>query len=319
VLFRSPATRAATGTSGASSGPVTFTDPANLLKLQYPGSWTQQDLNSNDNGNVLNIASPESAASFYLSTYSPPFGTIDAEIQDLRANDAKNSKFTITDGPVRDAKIAGEPAKTYTFTYVRKDNPSATTFTGQVWEVNHNGREFYLNASPIGTRKAEVDSIVAAITFTTGAAAPGQLATWTDPNGNLKLQYPSSWSATTDSTDTNNILRLQSPDGSYFYIDLYDPQTGTIDKEIQDFRDVRTKSQKFTDTLGPVADTKIGGEPAKTYPFTYLSKSNPSGPSSNARDYEVNHAGKEYAISVAPIGSHAAEMDAIIASINFLK
>lgn len=133
------------------------------------------------------------------------------------------------------------------------------------------------------------------------------------------MQYPPSWFVSTDPSDTHNILLLTSPDGTNFYIDFYDPQTGTIDKEIQDFRDVRTKSQKFTNTLGPVADTKIGGEPAKTYPFTYVSKTSTTGTQYSARDYEVNHGGKEFAMSATPIGSHAAEMDAIVASITFLK
>ncbi|MHB8646363.1 MAG: hypothetical protein ACYDAR_11305 [Thermomicrobiales bacterium] len=321
-----PATTAPTqpttapATQGSGSGGLTpFTDPENLIKLQYPSSWAPQTLNANDGYNVLKLAASDNTVGLYFDIIEPQEGTLDVEIQGDRDGDAKNTTFTITDGPTTDTKIAGQPAKTYTFSYVRKDNPSATPFTGQVWEMNYNGREYYFNASPVGTHKAEVDALIASITFTTPPATPGQLMTWTDPNGLVKLQYPATWSVSTDSTDSSNVLILTSPDRVYFYIDIIDPQPGSIDLEVQTAQDHRTTDTRFTFKLAAVKDVKIGGEPAKTYTYTYARKDSTTGKMYDGQDWDVNHGGKQYAITAVVIGSHRAEVDAIISSITFTK
>lgn len=305
--------------AGAPGGLTAFTDPENLIKFQYPSGWTQQPLNTNDGSNVLKLSSGDGAASLYFDIVEPQEGTLDKEIQGDRDGDAKSTTFTITDGPVTDTKVAGQPAKTYTFTYVRKDNPSATPFTGQVWEVNYNGREYYFNASPIGTHKTEVAALIASIAFTSPPATAGQLATWTDPNGLIKLQYPATWSVSRDTNDRTNVLVLTSPDRTYFYVDIIDPQSGTIAQEIQTAQDNRTTDARFTFTLAGVKDVTVGGEPAKTYTSTYARKGNASAKKFDGQDWDVNHGGKQFALTAAAIGSHRAEIDAIIASITFTK
>jgi hypothetical protein len=307
-----------TGTGSAPSGTLTtFTDPKGFFKFQYPATWAVQSLNANDRYNVLIVAASD-GAQMYVDIVDPQEGSLDVEIQGDRDNDAKSTRLTFTDGPVTDTRIGGEPAKTYIQMYARKENPNSAKTEGQVWEVNHGGREFYFSASITSTHRAEFDAMIASVTFTT-AAAGGQLATFTDPKGLVRLQYPNTWVASMDSSDTHNVLTLQSPDGTGFYLDIFDPQDGTIDQELQEDRDFRTKSQNFTNTLGNVTETKIGGEPAKTYTYSYVRKDAPNGQKFDGQDWEVNHGGRDFSFSTSPVGSHRAEIDAIIASVTYLK
>ncbi len=154
---------------------------------------------------------------------------------------------------------------------------------------------------------------------TAPTAAPGGLATFTDPKNLVRLQYPSGWKVTTDADVQSNVLELDGPDDTFFFVDIYDPQTGTsVADEVQNIRDVHAKSTDFAYVDGPVSDSKVGGEPAKTFPFTYTAKK-PGATTLNGQIWEVNHGGKEFLLTANAGAAHKAEIDAIIASLTFRK
>lgn len=153
-------------------------------------------------------------------------------------------------------------------------------------------------------------------------ATPGavNLTTWTDPKGLVRLQYPTGWSVTKDPAVQSNILELDGPDGTFFFLDLYDPQTAAnLNDEIADVRSSHTKDTMFTYADGPVSDTRVGGEPAKTFPFTYTARNTPGATTLSGQIWDVNHSGKEFLLTGNSNAAHRAEIDAIVASIAFLK
>lgn len=75
---------------------------------------------------------------------------------------------------------------------------------------------------------------------------------------------------------------------------------------------------QFTFTFDPATDLMIGGEPAKVLPETYRDKSQPNAPAASEKDWIVNHGGRAFYFSAAPIGTHSMDVDTIIASVTFL-
>src|SRR6476646_7232108 len=76
---------------------------------------------------------------------------------------------------------------------------------------------------------------------------PVTFAVWTDPRGLVQLQYPKGWTATIDQTDEDNVLELVGPDGTYFYVDVYDPQTrAPVADEVRDDMNDDAKNTRFT-------------------------------------------------------------------------
>lgn len=145
----------------------------------------------------------------------------------------------------------------------------------------------------------------------------GLMTTWTDPQGRVRLQYPSTWTVSVDTSQPDNVLTLISADGAGFYLAIRDPLP-TLDQEVQKDRDFRAAQAKFTAVVDTVMDLRIGGEPAKVLLITYTSKDTSVAPSATGKDWLVNHGGKEYAFAASPIGTHNAELEAIINSVTFL-
>lgn len=152
---------------------------------------------------------------------------------------------------------------------------------------------------------------------TSGAS---NLATWADPKGLVRLQYPTDWSVTKDAGVATNVLELDGPDGTFFFLDIYDPQTAAnLTDEIADVRSSHTKDTTFTYTDGPVSDAVVGGEPAKTFLFTYAPKNKPGAATLSGKIWDVNRSGKEFLLTGNSNAAHNAEIDAIVASLAFLK
>jgi len=194
-------------------------------------------------------------------------------------------------------------------TYVFKNSTNKLSSANKSWAVNHAGREFFFDAQAIGTHGAEVDAVVGSVSFT---------AIWADPAGLIKLQYPLGWSVTTDTTDPNNVLELVSPDGVFFFLDIYAPQHGTLAEEIQIVRDNHGKSAKFTYTDTGVIDVRIGGEQGRSLNYSDVPK-NDSTKIGIGQDWTVNHGGKQFFFSSTIVPTHRAEIDLIIASVVFVK
>jgi len=77
------------------------------------------------------------------------------------------------------------------------------------------------------------------------------------------------------------------------------------------------KDATVTYTDGVATDTQVGGEAAKTMPFTYVFKNNPGGSAVPGVGWIVSHGGKTYRLYVQNIRPDRAPIDAIIASVVF--
>ncbi|MGI8856694.1 MAG: hypothetical protein ACR2JW_13175 [Thermomicrobiales bacterium] len=155
-----PGTAAATTAATLSQ---TWTDPNGRVKVQYPNGWTATTL-AGSQSNILELDGPDNA-SFYIDVYKQS-GTPAEEMQ--ATNDARNksAQFTFTNGPVTDVKVGGEPGKVVSYTAKRKDQTTGTGTDGVLWIVNHGNSEYDFEALAIGPHRAEIDAILATVTFT---------------------------------------------------------------------------------------------------------------------------------------------------------
>ncbi|MCA1669387.1 MAG: hypothetical protein LC793_18730, partial [Thermomicrobia bacterium] len=147
----------------------------------------------------------------------------------------------------------------------------------------------------------------------TPAAALGQ--TWTDPNGRLTFQYPNGWTVTKQANSQSNLVEVDGPDNVSFSVYVF-KQSGTLDEELQGTMDALAKSTQYTYTFGSSSNTRIGGEPGKQTTYTGKRKDQQSG-QADAVLWIVNHGNSEYDLQAVLVGTHRAEVNAIIASIVF--
>lgn len=311
-----PTTAPTAATTGAPGNLTTFTDPKNLVRLQYPTGWKPTKL-ADDNTNVLELDGPDNVF-FFAYIDDPQQGAIADEIQIIKKNQDTSTTFTYSDQKITDATIGGEPAKTVTYAFV--SNTDATNAgTGQWWVVNHGGKQFSFRSNFPGTHQLELNAIVGSVVYGNNGAF-GKTTSWTDPRGLVQLQYPTGWTVKTDPDVKANVLELDGPDGTFFFVDIYDPQTsGSVADEVQNIRDSHTKSTQFTYVDGTASDTNVGGEAAKTFPFTYTAKNKAGATAFNGQVWAVNHGGKEFLLTANAGSAHKAEIDTIIASITFQK
>jgi hypothetical protein len=180
-------------------------------------------------------------------------------------------------------------------------------------------------ASSTAAASASASRPAASATTPIGSARPGTAAattavtldqTWTDPNGHVKVQYPSGWTVTTVPNSQSNILELDGPDNVSFYVDVY-KQSGTPAEETQATNDARNKSTQFIFANGPTTDAKVGGEPGKVVSYTVKRADQPTGASTDGVLWIVNHGNSEYDFEALVIGKHRAEIDAILATVAF--
>lgn len=146
----------------------------------------------------------------------------------------------------------------------------------------------------------------------------GGAATWTDPEQRLRLQYPGGWKVTRLPDVAQNLLELDGPDGILFFIDLFD-QTGPPDAIIPVVKQVHAQSTiyDYADTF--VLDIVVGGEPGKLLNFAYMQKDDRTGPPKTGKLWIVTHGGKEFDFQARNQSAHAGEVDAIVASVTFLR
>jgi serine/threonine protein kinase len=286
---------------------VPWTDPNGLISVRYPGPWAV-NRTANDSHNLVYYDSRDGTF-LYINLYDPQQGSVADEVQVIRRNQVNDANNIFTDAVITDTRVAGEPAQLLTFTYAPKSNPAAKG-KGAWWIVNHDNKEFGFFAFNIGSHRSELDAIVASTSLTTG---------WTDPKGLVRLQVPTGWTVTQDKTASHNALELDGPDGAAFYLDIYDPAFGTLDQEIQDILKNHQGSTKFVYKDGAVTDARIGKEPAKTFTFSDTPKANPSAVPTAGRIWEVNHSGTEFQFAALNDTAHRADIDAILASVVFLK
>ncbi len=304
------ATRVATS-APASNGTRVIADKNNRVKFNAPLAWavkfgadtTEDDVRLDNDG-----------LAFFVNSYAPG-KTSDAELQAFRDSHAKSNDFTYTDAAITDTKVAGESGKQMNYTFVPKANPGTTPLVGTIWVITKNNVEYVFRASAIGTQKADVDALVSSI-----ALIPANSPTkfWTDPDGRLQFQYPANWTITKLASDKDNVVEVDGPDGVLFYMNTY-AATGNAADGIQAFRNSHTKSTDYTYTDGAVTDGKIGGEPSKIMSSTYVKKVAPTTTPLTVTYWVVIRSGTEFDFDVRNVGTHRAEVDAIVASIVWMK
>jgi hypothetical protein len=148
--------------------------------------------------------------------------------------------------------------------------------------------------------------------------APGGWSTWIDTEQRLQLQYPSNWQVTRLAATPQNLLELDGPDGVLYFLEIYD-QRGTPATLMADWERIHQQSTVYYYADNYVLDTGVGGEPGKLLNFAYTAQNDLSTPPRTGKLWVVTHGGKEYDFQGRNQSAHAAEVDAITASVVFLR
>ena len=218
-----PATAAPTvATTPGPNGQTTFVDPKKLVRLQYPSAWKPTRL-AGDDTNVLELDGPDNLF-FWAYVDDPQQGAITDEINIIKKNQDASSDFAYTNQTITDLTIGGEQAKSIAYTFASKTD-ATNSGPGQWWIANHGGKQFSFRSNYSGNHQAEITAILNSVVFSTNGVF-ATATSWTDPKGLVKVQYPNGWTVTQDTNVKTNVLELDGPDGTFFYLDIYDPQTG---------------------------------------------------------------------------------------------
>lgn len=270
------------------------------------------------------IAEDNADAHIFVETY-PDKMTFDSRFDvyahaGLRTLAEKGAEIGL--GGVRHTTLDGHPAGVMDF-YLSSDT-GIRFHAFQAFTVLNGTQYFIFFGFPEGVQGSPVnpvDVILASFHFQSPlTTATADIATWIDPKGLIQLQYPSDWFVTIEAGSDSSVLELIGQDGTYFHLDIYDPQSeATLADEAQDDLDGDTGNTKFTYVDGPVTDTMVGGEPALTYPFTYTAKNKANAQTYNGRRWDVNHGGKEFVLTGDANTTHQAQIDAIVASFTFIR
>ena len=109
------------------------------------------------------------------------------------------------------------------------------------------------------------------------ATAVAELVTWTDPQKFVQLRFPRNWQTSVADRRPDNILELRAPDrraGLYgtlvLWLDLHDPQRGTLDAEVQLIRDGLTAGTPYVASMQTITDLTVGRSRASPSPSRSL-------------------------------------------------
>ncbi|MCA1724128.1 MAG: hypothetical protein LC748_07765, partial [Thermomicrobia bacterium] len=181
--------------------------------------------------------------------------------------------------------------------------------------VNNGGKEFAILAGPLGTSRADVDAIVGSVTF-----GNAKTATFTDPDGIIRVQYPTEWAASRDTADKTSLLSLSGAnDEIHIFLAVYPINAETYDQGFKRIRDAESDDGKTVRVYDPAVDTKVGGAPAKSLAYKYSAKDKPNVQIGIATIWLVDHNGKRYEFRCSNIALHRTEIEAVMSSVVFLK
>lgn len=150
------------------------------------------------------------------------------------------------------------------------------------------------------------------------ASIGGAVATWTDPEQRIRLQYPGGWKATQLPGDVLTLLELDGPDGVLFFVAMFD-QTGPPDASIAAAKQAHARSTMYSYADNFALDTSVGGESGKFLNFAYVSPGDSTVAPRTGKLWIVTHGGKEFDFQARDQSAHAGEVDAIVASVVFLR
>jgi hypothetical protein len=299
---------ATTATSPPATLTDTWTDTDGLISMRFPGSWTK----SRDTSDPTNLVEFSTPGGPFVDVYvnDPQQGTIADEIQIILRNQGNSQKYTYTNQVTQDLTIAGEPAKVVSYTYTDKSD-ATKVFTGAWWVVNHEGRQYSIDAGPIASFRPTVEAMIASTTF-----PAAKVTTWLDPDKILRARYPKEWSA---SSDKDNALILNGAnDEIHIFLSIAPVGSTTIDQEFKAIRDSGSDDGKTVRSYDPVTDTKVAGQPAKSMAYKYAPKTSPSATTGTATIWIVDYKGKRYEFFCSNITLHRPEIEAFMSSVTFL-
>jgi len=300
---------------------TTWAGPDGRLKLQFPSTWTISR-GTDDQDNILRLDGPDGVR-LNVYQYKPGVSLLQ-EFQDFRSSDLKCADASSMCGVVMDVMVGAEPAK-YSEGGFSGTNGDPTAYA--YWLVDHLGVRYEFELLNVGKHRAEGQALINSVVFltptkptTTVAPKPvaAAITTWTDFTGTVRLQHPTLWKETLDTTNSENVLKLTA-DSVSIYVNVATP-SGTLDDEIAYFRKTHGDVNKqFTYTYNTPVTTKVAGEPAKSISYSYVIANDPNDKPSVGTYYVVDHKGQRYTFQCSDFVPHRAEIEALIASVMFLK
>jgi hypothetical protein len=292
---------------------TTFADPGKSVTLQYPQTWKPSAAPA-DPATVLKLDGPDGMV-FSLAIYDPPRRDSAAASKQMVIDDHKASGL-YTDYDFPDVPVGGETAKqVYSLT-------NADVRLDRVWIVYRGGKEFVFTCANLGKTpdRKEPEELISTLTFT----IPGMFQ---DPSAPITFKYPVGWAAQTP-PDGTTIMHVTGPDGVQFNGQIVNAKfyvqtpgiTGTLDDALQAIAAADAKNSTTIYTYAPtITDTQVGGEPARVRTFTGVPRINPNAPPQTGTVWIVDHNGTRYFFWSNYVGTHGADIDAIVASIAFTK
>jgi len=169
----------------ATTGTGTWTAPDGGISLRYPTTWRATPaMTANDN--YLRLDGPNNQVIF-VDVYTPdtngPAPSPDDALQLLRDAQAHSTQFTYTYGTTRDVTVGGVPARYLEYQYTPTANRTAVAAQGAVWAVQRGDRTYILRASNIGAGRADVDAIIASVSYPPPPAVMGGASPSPRPTG----------------------------------------------------------------------------------------------------------------------------------------
>jgi len=165
-------------------------------------------------------------------------------------------------------------------------------------------------------------AVTAVPTLLTTSRAPSNtaLTTWSDTAGTVKLQYPTGWKDSRDTTVSDNALKLTADSVSVF-VGIDDTSSAnSLDDEIVYFRKTHGEANpQFTYTYNTPAVTSVGKEAARSISYSYVLANATNDKPRLGTYWVVDHKGKRYTFQCSDLAVHRSEIEAMIASITFLK
>jgi serine/threonine-protein kinase len=162
-----PARRASSVETNVPSSDVngagaTWDDPGNLLEIKIAPGWRQV----NDPTMPERILEGPDGTSLFLVVFSPQQGTVMDEILIQRQTFDSDPKvrYTYPEVPF-DPHIGNEQALSFRFGYSLKDAADTRERSGQIWVINHGGKEFLFIAYAIGSARPALEAIVGSVMF----------------------------------------------------------------------------------------------------------------------------------------------------------
>ncbi len=161
----------------------------------------------------------------------------------------------------------------------------------------------------------------------TNAPAPsagpaGMLATYTEPAGGIRFQYPANWRATLPTTDTDRDLTLESPNGLIFSLIVIEGPTGTplptVDEVAQEIRDSQTNSRQFAYTVGMLQDATVAGERGKSYEYTFVEQANRTMMPRRGMYWLISRDARVYVFQASNVEAGRPDVEAILNSVMFM-